>query len=32
MVKITLYARQQKSHICKEQTVGLWGESKGGMI
>ena len=32
MVKMILYVRQQKSHICKKQTVGLWGESKGRMI
>ena len=26
IVIMTLYARQQKSHRCKEQTVGLCGE------
>ena len=29
---ITLYARQQKRHRCKEQTFGLCGEGEGGMI
>ena len=32
MVMMTLYARQQKRHKCKEQTFGLLGEGKGGMI
>ena len=32
MVMITLYARQQKRHRCKEQTFGLCGEGEGGMI
>ena len=32
MVTITLYARQQKRHRCIEQSFGLCGESKGGMI
>ena len=29
---ITLYAKQKKRHRCTEQTFGLWGEGKGGMI
>ena len=29
MVMITLYARQQKRHRCKEQTVGLYGRRQG---
>ena len=29
---IILYVRQQKKHICIEQSFGLVGESKGGMI
>ena len=32
MVTITLYARQQKRHRCIEQSFGLCGEGKGGMI
>ena len=32
MVMITLYARQQKRHKCIEQSFGLMGEGKGGMI
>ena len=34
MVMITLYARQQKRHRCKEQTFGLCGRGRGrgGMI
>ena len=32
MVMITLYVRQQKRHRYKEQTFGLFGEGKGGMI
>ena len=32
MVMITLYARQQKSHRCIEQSFGLCGRGKGGMI
>ena len=32
MVMITLYARQQKRHRCIEQSFGLCGEGKGGMI
>jgi len=28
-VMITLYARQQKRHRCKEQTFGLWGRRRG---
>ena len=32
MVTITLYARQQKRHRCKEQSFGLWAEGEGGMI
>ena len=32
MVTITLYARQQKSHRCIEQSFGLVGEGKSGMI
>ena len=31
MVTITLYARQQKRHRCKEQTDSV-GEGEGGMI
>ena len=30
--KITLYARQQKRHICIEQSFGLCGRGIGGMI
>ena len=29
MVMMTLYARQQKRHRCKEQTFGLWGRRRG---
>ena len=29
MVMMTLYARQQKRHRCKEQTVGLRGRRQG---
>ena len=29
MITMTLYARQQKRHRCKEQTVGLWGRRRG---
>ena len=29
MVTITLYARQQKRHRCKEQTFGLCGRRRG---
>ena len=32
MVTMTLYARQQKRHRCKEQTFGLSGDGEGGMI
>ena len=32
MAMITLYARQQKSHRCIEQSFGLVGEGKSGMI
>ena len=32
MVTTTLYARQKKRHRCIEQTFGLYGRSKGGMI
>ena len=32
MVMMTLYARQQKRHKSKEQTVGSVGEGEGGMI
>ena len=32
MVKITLYARQQKRHRCIEQSFGLCGEGEVGMI
>ena len=32
MVTITLYARQQKRHRCIEQSFGLCGRGKGGMI
>ena len=29
MVMMTLYARQQKTHRCKEQTFGLCGRKQG---
>ena len=29
MVTMTLYARQQKRHRCKEQTFGLFGRRQG---
>ena len=29
MVTMTLYARQQKRHRCKEQTFGLCGRRQG---
>ena len=29
MVTMTLYARQQKRHRCKEQTFGLFGRRRG---
>ena len=29
MVMMTLYARQQKRHRCKEQTFGLYGRRRG---
>ena len=32
MVMITLYVRQQKRHRCIEQSFGLFGRGKGGMI
>ena len=32
MVMMTLYARQQKRHRCKEQTVGSVAEGEGGVI
>ena len=32
MVTMTLYARQQKRHRYKEQTLDSVGEGKGGMI
>ena len=32
MVTMTLYARQQKRHRYKEQTVGLCVQDEGGMI
>ena len=32
MVTITLYAREQKRHRCIEQSFGLCGRGKGGMI
>ena len=32
MVMTTLYARQQKRHRCIEQSFGLCGRGKGGMI
>ena len=32
MVTMTLYARQQKKHRCKEQSFGPVGEGDGGMI
>ena len=30
MVTMTLYARQQKRHRCKEQTFGLWEKARVG--
>ena len=32
LVTTTLYARQQKRHRCKEQTLDCVGEGEGGMI
>ena len=32
MLMITLYVRQQKRHRCIEQSFGLCGRGKGGMI
>ena len=32
MVMITLYARQQKRHRCIEQSFGICGRGRGGMI
>ena len=32
MVMITLYVRQQKRHRCTEQSFGLSGRGRGGMI
>ena len=32
MVTMTLYARQKKRLRCKEQTFGLCGRRRGGMI
>ena len=32
IVIISLYGRQQKRHSCIEQSFGLLGEGKGGMI
>ena len=32
MVTMTLYVRQQKRHRCIEQSFGLCGRGKGGMI
>ena len=32
MVMMTLYARQQRIHIYKEQTLDYMGEGEGGMI
>ena len=32
MVMITLYIRQQKRHRCIEQSFGLYGRRRGGMI
>ena len=32
MVMMTLYARQQKRHRCKNQTLDSVGEGEGGMI
>ena len=32
MVTTTLYARQQKRHRCIEQSFGLCGRGRGGMI
>ena len=32
MVMMTLYARQQKRHRYKEQTFGLYGTGKGGIV
>ena len=31
MITMTLYARQQKRHRCKEQTFGLCEDSEGRM-
>ena len=32
MVTMTLYARQQKRHRCKERLLDFVGEGEGGMI
>ena len=32
MVTMTLYARQQKRHICKNRILDSMGEGEGGMI
>ena len=32
MVTITVYARQQKRHRCTEQSFGLYGRGREGMI
>ena len=32
MVTMTLYARPQKRHRCKEQSLDSVGEGEGGMI
>ena len=32
MVMMSLYARQQKRHRCKEQTLDSVGEDEGGVI
>ena len=32
MVMITLYVRQQKRHRCIEESFGLYGRGRGGMI
>ena len=32
MITMTLYARQQKKHRCKEQNLDSVGEGEGGLI
>ena len=32
MITMTLYARQQKKHRCKEQNLDSVGEGEGGMV